>query len=147
MAKTMRSAGVTLAMFGLVGLLSGWIPLGPSDVADAAMAGDRAKVESLLKAGADVNAAQGDGMTALHWAAERSHAGMVGMLLRAGADVAAVTRTGEYTPLHLASRTGSAAVIARLLESAADAKARTTNSGATALHFAAASGSAEAVTL
>ena len=34
-------------------------------------AGDRDAVKSLLKDGADVNAPQGDGMTALHWAAER----------------------------------------------------------------------------
>ena len=38
-------------------------------VADAAMAKDAAAVRQLLKEGADVNAAQGDGMTALHWAA------------------------------------------------------------------------------
>ena len=42
-----------------------------SPVADAAMRGDVETVRSLLKDGADVNAAQGDGMTALHWAAER----------------------------------------------------------------------------
>ena len=42
-----------------------------SRVADAAMRGDVAAVATLLQQGADVNAAQGDGMTALHWAAER----------------------------------------------------------------------------
>jgi len=40
-------------------------------VADAAMRGDRDAVRSLLKQGADVNAAPGDGMTPLHHAAER----------------------------------------------------------------------------
>jgi hypothetical protein len=43
-------------------------------VADAAMRGDGAKVRLLLKQGADVNAAQGDGMTALHWSASRGDA-------------------------------------------------------------------------
>ena len=38
-------------------------------LAAAAMRGDQAAVRSLLKEKADVNAAQGDGMTALHWAA------------------------------------------------------------------------------
>ena len=38
-------------------------------VADAAMAGDAGTVRALIAGGADVNAAQGDGMTALHWAA------------------------------------------------------------------------------
>ncbi|MCH7892499.1 MAG: ankyrin repeat domain-containing protein, partial [Gemmatimonadetes bacterium] len=42
----------------------------PSPVADAAMRGEIETVRSLLREGADVNAAQGDGMTALHWAAE-----------------------------------------------------------------------------
>jgi ankyrin repeat protein len=41
----------------------------PSPVADAAQRGDTAAVQALLKDGADVNAAQGDGMTALHWTA------------------------------------------------------------------------------
>jgi ankyrin repeat protein len=39
-------------------------------VADAAMRGDVEAVRALVKQGADVNASQGDGMTALHWAAE-----------------------------------------------------------------------------
>ena len=42
-------------------------------VADAAMQGDVAAVRASLQQGADVNAAQGDGMTALHWAAERGN--------------------------------------------------------------------------
>ena len=41
---------------------------GPAPVADAAMSKDRDAVKTLLKNGADVNGAQGDGMTALHWA-------------------------------------------------------------------------------
>jgi hypothetical protein len=38
-------------------------------VADAAMKSRSTDVRTLLKSGADVNAAQADGMTALHWAA------------------------------------------------------------------------------
>ena len=41
-----------------------------SPVADAAENGDIALTKQLLKEGAEVNEAQGDGMTALHWAAE-----------------------------------------------------------------------------
>ena len=78
----------------------------PSPVADAAMKGDRDAVRALLKQGADVSAAKGDGMTALHFAAERGDAAMTEMLVYAGANVAAVTRIGQYTPLHLASRAG-----------------------------------------
>src|SRR5438552_11001203 len=82
-----------------------------SPVADTAMRGDRDALRDLLKQGGDVNAPQGDGMTALHWAAERGDAAMAEMLAYAGANVAAVTRIGQYTPLHLASKSGSAAVV------------------------------------
>ena len=88
-------------------------------VADAAMNGDLEAVRSLLRQGADVNAAQGDGMTALHWAAERAETEMVEILLYAGGRVDAVTRIGHYTPLHLASKAGSALVTRRLLEQGA----------------------------
>src|SRR5262245_48778261 len=109
-------------------------------VADSAMKGDRDAVRTLLKQGADVSAAQGDGMTPLHWAAERGDAAMAEMLLYAGANVSAVTRIGQYTPLHLASRAGSATVVQALLKGGADVKAVATTSGATPLHLAAASG-------
>jgi ankyrin repeat protein len=45
-----------------------------SPVADAAQAGDLATVRRLLKEGTDVNAALGDGTTALHHAAMRGEA-------------------------------------------------------------------------
>jgi hypothetical protein len=63
-----------------------------SRVADAAMEGNREVVRALLTEGADVNAAQGDGMTALHWAARRGDASMVQMLVYAGANLKATTR-------------------------------------------------------
>src|SRR5690348_14721125 len=47
---------------------------GAAAVADAAMAGDKEAVRALLKQGLDVNGAQGDGLTALHWAAQRGDA-------------------------------------------------------------------------
>src|SRR5690349_13515538 len=104
-----------------------------SPIADAAMRGDRDAVRALLKQGADVGAAHGDGMTPLHWAADRGDAAMAEMLIYAGANVAAVTRIGHYTPLHLASRAGSAPVVAALLKAGADVKARTTSTGVTPL--------------
>jgi uncharacterized protein len=118
-----------------------------SPVADAAMRGDREAVRSLLRQGADVNAAQGDGMTALHHAAGRGDADMTGMLVYAGANVAATTRIGQYTPLHVASQGGHANVAQILLKGGATVSARTTTSGVTPLHLAAASGSAALVTL
>ena len=64
--------------------------------------------KKLLKEGADVNGAQGDGMTALHWAAHNGDAELAPMLLYAGANVGAKTRLGGYTPLHLAAQIGNA---------------------------------------
>jgi ankyrin repeat protein len=115
-------------------------------VADAAMQGNRDAVRSLLKQAADVNAAQGDGMTALHWAAMKDDAELVQTLLFAGANVRATTRIGSYTPLILAAKSGSASVIAPLMKSGADANSATSN-GTTVLMLAAASGNTDAVAL
>ncbi|HEX8031973.1 MAG TPA: ankyrin repeat domain-containing protein [Vicinamibacterales bacterium] len=113
-------------------------------VADAAAKGDREAVKSLLKSAADVNAAQGDGMTALHWAAMNGDAELAQMLIYAGANVRATTRLGTYTPLYLASQQGHGKVIAALLKAGADLKAGTPN-GTTPLMVAAASGEVDAV--
>ena len=132
-----RAACVTI-----VGALCLSAPLqatGRAPVADAAEQRDVATVRALLQQGADASAAQGDGMTALHWAALNGDAGLVGVLLYAGANTGATTRLGGYTPLHLAVRDGHAAVAARLVEAGADVKART-STGATPLMLAARAG-------
>ncbi len=116
-----------------------------SPVADAAQRGEIEAVRALLKQGADVNAAQGDGMTALHWAAVSGNAQMAEMLMYAGANLKAVTRIGDYTALHLASKAGNVAVLQALLEAGSDVAAVTSSGGATPLHFAAASGNGEAI--
>ena len=130
-------------------LMTAWLGAAPSpsSVADAAMKGDRDALRALLKQGADVSAAKGDGMTALHFAAERGDAAMTEMLVYAGANVSAVTRIGHYTPLHIASRAGNVAVVQALLKAGANVSARTTTSGVTPLHLAASSGNAEVVAL
>jgi ankyrin repeat protein len=114
-------------------------------VADAARLGDAAAVKTLLKGGADVNAAQGDGMTALHWAAQKGDAELVSMLLSAGANVRATTRLGGYTPMHLASQYGQAKVVAALLAAGAGADVKTAT-GASPLMLAARAGSVETAT-
>ena len=113
-------------------------------VADAAMQADVAAVRALIVAGEDVNAAQGDGMTALHWAARRGETDMVRMLIAAGANVRATTRLGNYTPLLVASETGHAAAIELLVAAGADIKG-TTAGGVTPLMLASASGQVDAV--
>ncbi len=109
------------------------------------MAREREAVKTLLKNGADVNAAQGDGMTALHWASRNGDAELAQMLLFAGANVKATTRLGGYTPLMMAAEQGHATVIAALLTGGADAKAANTM-GTTPLMLAAASGNPQAIT-
>ena len=120
-------------------------PADESPVADAVMRGDSARVRVLIKQGLDVNAAQPDGMTALHWAAQRGDAGGAQMLMYAGARVDAVTRNGNYTPLHLAARNGRTAAVKALLAAGADVHAVTTTGAVTALHFAASNGDAATV--
>lgn len=145
MLRVRRFAGSTAAL-GLALLLGGWSsPIEDSAVADAAMRGDSARVRQLLKSGADVNAAQGDGMTALHWASARGDASQVAMLVYAGARLEATTRNGNYTPLHLAARAGRVAALKALLKAGANAGATTSAGGTTALHFAAGMGSTEAI--
>src|SRR5204862_5944295 len=117
---------------------------GPAVVADAAQGGDREAVRGLLKQAADVNAAQADGMTALHWAAQKNDAELVRMLLYAGANAKATTRINGYTPLLLAARAGNSEVMEPLLAAGADVNGATAN-GTTALMFAAASGDAGSV--
>lgn len=127
-------------------LLWGAVPA-EAPVADAAMRGDVMQVRTLLRAGSDVNAAHGDGMTALHWAAELGDGEMAAVLLSAGANPAAVTRLGDYTALHIASRSGAGAVVEALLDAGADPVAATSMGGVTPLHYAAGAGSAEVVEL
>ncbi len=141
----MRRFLVTVLSVGALGA-SLMQAAGPSTVIDAAMAGNRDAVRTLLQAGADVNTALGDGMTALHYAATRNDAELAKMLIVAGANLKATTRLGGYTPLLLASRAGNTAVLDTLVAAGADPNSATVN-GTTALMFAAASGKADAVKL
>lgn len=126
-----------------VGALKGATSDAP--VADAAMRGDEQQVRALLKdQAADVNTAQADGMTALHWAARNGDRALAQLLIVAGANTGARTRLGGYTPLHLAARNGQAALVETLLEGGADAKS-TDAHGTTPLMFAAQAGIPDAI--
>jgi ankyrin repeat protein len=112
---------------------------------DAARQADTAAVEALLGQGVDVNATQGDGATALHWAAHRDDAATVALLIEAGADVNATNELG-IPPLMLACTNGSDAMVARLLDAGADPNLRP-EGRETALMTAAWTGNLKAVEL
>ncbi|PYQ72315.1 MAG: hypothetical protein DMG04_17890 [Acidobacteria bacterium] len=141
MRRTLITSGAIGALF-LSALMHAAPPTG--SVADAVMQGNKDAVRALLKDGADVNTALGDGMTALHYAASKHDVEMAKILLYAGANVKATTRIGGYTPLLIASRDGDAPMIETLLASGADANSATTN-GTTALMLASAAGHVDAV--
>jgi ankyrin repeat protein len=113
---------------------------------EAAMQGDKTAVALLLKQGVDVNSAQGDGTTALHWAAYHGDVDMTKALLKAGANVKAATRISAMTPLYMACQNGNPAVIEALLNAGADAREVNTN-GTTVLMTAAAAGDPAAIKL
>jgi ankyrin repeat protein len=129
---------------GVTALLTGYGT--DTRLADAVRSGDKSAIQTLLAAKVDVNAAQGDGSTALHWAAFNDDLDTARLLLKAGASVKAATRNGAITPLFMACRNGNAAMIGLLLDAGADANSATAN-GTTALMMAASSGSAPAVKL
>jgi len=79
---------------------------GPSEIASAAERGDRAAVRTLIARKADVNAAQPDGATALHWAVYRNDTEMIDTLLNAGAKTEVTNRNG-ISPLYMASLYGT----------------------------------------
>ena len=115
-------------------------------LADAAQHGDIAAVRSLLAQHADVHARQGDGATALHWAAYRNDAETAAALIRAGADVDAANDYG-VTPLSLAARNGNAGIVSQLLAAGVDPDdpRQAVNAGETPLMLAARSGRVDAV--
>jgi ankyrin len=113
-------------------------------IVDAAMNGDLKAVRALVRQSVDINAAQPDGMTALHWAVERRDLPMMNVLLEAGAKHDLTNRTGAR-PLYLAATNGDAAAIARLLDAGEDANALLTAEGESVLMLTAQTGNAEAV--
>ena len=113
-------------------------------LANLAMKGDRAGALALIKQKVNVNVAQGDGMTALHWAAMKNDLALTEALLAAGADVKLTTRVEALTPLLVAANNGNVPVIAALLKAGADANAPN-DLGSTPLMLASGSGNVDAV--
>jgi ankyrin repeat protein len=121
----------------LLPLLAG-VPEAGAPVADAAEKRDWAAVAALVERRVDVNSAQPDGSTALHWAVYHDDAATVTKLLHAGANANAVNRFG-VPPLAAACTNGSGAIVAALLKAGANART-TLRGGETVLMVAARTG-------
>lgn len=110
---------------------------------DAVKRRDADEVRALLADKVDVNAREGDGATALHWAVSQEDTALVSLLLGAGATPGLANDLG-VTPLHLASALGHADLVTRLLAAGAAADPATPG-GVTPLMEAARVGSAPIV--
>jgi ankyrin repeat protein len=119
------------------------VALASSPLVDAVRQQDKALVRALLGTRVDVNARQGDGATALHWAVYLDDREVVELLLRAGADVNAANDLA-ITPLYLASASGNAAIVNALLAKGANPEAAS-ETGVTPLMEAARSGNVDVV--
>lgn len=131
-------------------LLAACIPLAAStavpDLVKAARSGDHAAVRQLLAKHADVNAAEADGTTALHWAASTDDLDGTELLIHAGAKANVANRYG-VSPLSLAASNGNAPIVTSLLVAGAEVAFadHLLTDGQTVLMLAARSGSVATV--
>src|SRR5262249_28560400 len=112
--------------------------------ANAAQKRDMTTLRALVQQHTDVNAAQPDGTTALHWAAHCNDLESVNLLLRAGGD-SKVTSGYGATPISEAVATGNAAMVQALINAGANANTPTTADGETILMTAARVGNIDVV--
>ena len=132
-------AGLSLAASAFGAGLEG------ASIADAAESRNADVLRALVQKHSDVNVAQPDGTTALHWAAHWNDLASVKLLLGAGANAKAANRYGS-TPLSEAVVQGSGPMIEALLKSGADSNTAASADGQTVLMTAARAGNLDAVT-
>ena len=129
----------TSIIAALMGLMFGAVAAEECPLCDAADKGDVVEVKRLLAAGADVNAEESKGKTALIEAASgfnrvAHRIEIVKLLLAAGADANAMDDSG-MTALHYVVKGGNIEIIKLLLAAGANVSAKD-NSGNLALHTA-----------
>src|SRR5205085_1724136 len=139
----MRIAAVILALAASLAASDGTTDLHRAISTNAPLA----TVQSLIAAGADVNAANRYGVTPLSLAAADGNDRLIDLLLKAGAETntADASLTEGRTLLMLAARTGNVASIRQLLAHGENANAAETRTGSTALMWAALENRADAV--
>ena len=100
-------------------LSAGVAAAGPPPLIAAAKSGDREAVRALVQAKTDVNTAEADGTTALHWVSYRDDLESAALLIAAGANVNAANDLGA-TALWIACENGGAAMVDALLKAGAN---------------------------
>jgi ankyrin repeat protein len=116
-----RRAGVLCVCLGVAIGVTGVSARGDTPLIEAVKQGNINAVSGLLAKG-EIDAAEADGTTALHWAVVGDNGDLVRMLLRAGADPNAANRYG-VTPLQAAAVNGTASITGMLAEAGADVNA------------------------
>jgi ankyrin repeat protein len=134
------------SLLGLVALLAtGLAAAADSQLPDLIQTGNRAAALEAIRAGADVNAPQGDGTTPLHWAVYKVDPELVTELLKRGANANVTNKYGS-SPLSEAVKLANAKLVAMLLEAGADAESPN-GDGETALMLAARAGALDVAKL
>src|SRR5262249_47360325 len=91
-ALSLQGEGLACALCFFIVTLSA--SAAPVRLIDAVKAADKDAIRTLLQQRVDVNAAEPDGTTALHWAGRTSDLQAAEMLIRAGANVKSANRYG-----------------------------------------------------
>ena len=142
MAHVCRS-GLLLALAALAGAHAAAAAPPEAALAYAAKRADWTAVRTLLQEGAEVDAREGDGSTALLWASYHDNRELAARLIRGGAEIDAANDLG-VTPLWAACENGNPAMAEILLEAGADPN-RALPFGETLLMTAARTGNADVV--
>src|SRR5215468_10856831 len=125
--------------------LAGTAAAADNSLAGKIQAGDRAAALKMIAAGADVNAAQGDGTTPLHWAVYKIDAELTRALLARGAKPDVINNYGS-SPLAEAVKAANARLVGMLLDAGSNVEVPN-QEGQTALMLAARAGSLEVAEL
>src|SRR5690349_6463661 len=115
MSKVLSSALLIVGVFATTHLVGAGSP----PLVEAIKSGNRASALALMAKRVDVNAAEPDGTTALHWAVQQNDLELVTRLIRAGAKVNVKNDFGS-TPMSEAAVVASAPLLGALLEAGGD---------------------------